>query len=185
MKTYISILRGINVSGHKVIKMVALKDMYERLNCTNIQTYIQSGNVVFQHENSDTASLAQRISDKILQHFGFEVPVIVMDIEKLKRIVADNPFIADPDKDISFLHVTFLSSPPEMSLIYNLKMYESIKSPGKDEYVLSSAAIYLYCPNGYGRTKLTNTFFENKLKVTATTRNWRTSLELLEIANSV
>jgi len=178
MTTYISIIRGINVSGQKTIKMDALKTMYESLAFANVQTYIQSGNVLFQYNDVPRADLQQKIAEEIKNIFGFDVPVLVMDIEKLKEIIANNPFIVDAAKDIAYQHVTFLYSKPETKYIESIRQNQA-----QDEsFALTDAAVYLYCPNGYGRTKLTNTFFEKKLNVIATTRNWKTTIELLNIA---
>jgi uncharacterized protein (DUF1697 family) len=178
MATYISILRGINVSGQKVIKMDVLKVLYEDLNFKNVKTYIQSGNIVFQYTSTAHTELEQLISRKINQQFGFDVSVMVMNIEKLTRIISNNPFIKDETKDISHLHVTFLSSVIEK---VDKEIINQYKSAG-EEFLISDDVIYLYCPNGYGKTKLSNTFFEKKLKVGATTRNWKTTNELLKIA---
>lgn len=180
MPTFISILRGINVSGQKLIKMEALKEMYEKLGFTSIQTFIQSGNVVFRSENSDPVSLEKMISQQILKSTGFEVPVIVLGIEELTEIINKNPFIHDKTKDISLLHVTVLAGSPQL---VNFDKLNEKKSTG-EEFAWIGRAIYLYCPVGYGRTKLTNTFLEKTLKVSATTRNWKTTLELMRIAES-
>lgn len=161
-----------------MIKMDALKKMYEDLGFAKVQTYIQSGNVVFQSEISDQKDLEKLISAGISKQFGFEVPVIVLNIQELKQVVQGNPFVNDNAKDIAHLYVTFLSSEP------NQQIFESIKQGQYqgEQIDLIGKTIYLYCPNGYGRTKLTNTFFESKLKTVATTRNWKTTLELLNIA---
>lgn len=101
-----------------------------------------------------------------------------MSIEDLQAIINNNPFISDPLKDISFLHVTFLSSPP-----VNINQESIRQKQAEGEAIfLTDKAVYLYCPNGYGRTKLNNSFLEKKLNVGATTRNWKTTLELLRMA---
>jgi uncharacterized protein (DUF1697 family) len=178
MTTYISILRGINVSGQKLIKMDALRKLYENLGFQNITTYVQSGNVIFTDKNIDVSKLEHEISRQIEKDFEFDVPVIVLTIDKLKQIIDNNPFVKDSDKNHTFLHVTFLSSKPN---IYYYKQIED-KKLGGEEIFFSDQAVYLYCPNGYGRTKLNNNFLEAKLKVGATTRNWKTTNELLKIA---
>lgn len=178
MTTYISILRGINVSGHKMIKMEALRQMFEGLGFKNVQTYIQSGNVIFQHKTTETQKLENKISKKVIEQFYFEIPVIVIVIEEFKEIVKNNPFIRDQSKDAAYLHVTFLSALPEKNNIE--KIVEG--KYNADELSILDKAIYLYCPNGYGNSKLTNRFLENKLKVLATTRNWKTTNELLRMA---
>lgn len=178
MTRYISILRGINVSGHKLIKMDALKSMYENLGFSNVASYVQSGNLVFTEKNTDPNILEQKISDQIKKDFGFDVPVIILTADKFKQIIDNNPFLNDSDKNESFLHITFLSSVPN-----NNNEFETIedKAQNGEEIVLSGDVVYLYCPNGYGNTKLSNNFLETKLKVKATTRNWKTTNELYKI----
>lgn len=181
MTTYISILRGINVSGHKIIKMDALRQTYAELNFRNIQTYIQSGNVIFQDKKSNTGDLEKKITKKIINDFGFDVPVLVKELTEIKDVLGNNPFINKRKKDVSYLHVTFLSNKP---LNDNIDKIQG-KKYAPDEFILRGKTIYLFCPNGYGNTKLTNTFFENKLRVTATTRNWKTTNELVNIAEKI
>jgi len=178
MVTYISILRGINVSGQKLIKMDALRKSYGNMGFQNVKTYLQSGNVIFTCNHFEIKDLEQKISRQIEQDFGFEVPVIVLTIEKLKQVIENNPFLNDPKIDESFLHVTFLASKPVQS---DYKTIEDKKQNG-EEISISNTTVYLFCPNGYGRTKLTNNFLEAKLKVGATTRNWKTTNELYKIA---
>ncbi len=176
---YIAVLRGINVSGQKMIKMDALRLMFENLKFKNVKTYIQSGNVVFETANNKTNELEETIKAQILKQFGFEVPVMVKDAEEVEQVIAHNPFMKNKEIDITKLHITFLSA------IGNDTGIDKIKEGnyGDDEYIILDKAIYLYCPNGYGNTKLNNNFFENKLKVTATTRNWKTVNELLRMVN--
>jgi uncharacterized protein (DUF1697 family) len=171
-------LRGINVSGQKLIKMNALKNLYESLGFEEIDTYVQSGNVVFKSVERDTALLALVLSDKIKEVYGFDVDVIVKTMDEYQLIVDQNPLVNDSDKDLSSMYVTFLSSIPEK---VDLKALES-KRQGDEVVEFFNEVIYLYCPGGYGKTKLTNNFFESKLKVVATTRNWKTVSALLEIA---
>lgn len=181
MTTYISILRGINVSGQKLIKMDALRKSYESLGFGNVTTYLQSGNIIFTGKDAEPDELAQTISGQIEKDFGFQVPVIVLSIDKLQQIINGNPFAKESDKNKTFLHVTFLSSPPDK---YDLNTIEEKKQIG-EEISVTGNAIYLYCPNGYGRSKLNNNFLEAKLKVIATTRNWKTTHELLKIAQQI
>ena len=178
-KNYIAILRGINVSGQKMIKMDALKLMFESMKFKNVKTYIQSGNVVFQDKENDTDALAKKIQIQIQKQFGFEVPVMVKGEEELENVITNNPFFKRKDIDITKLHVTFLSSVPNQTGIDKIKD----GNYSDDEYIIVDKAVYLYCPNGYGNTKLNNNFLENKLKVTATTRNWKTVNELFRMVN--
>jgi uncharacterized protein (DUF1697 family) len=179
MKIYIAILRGINVSGHKPIKMDALRAMCEQLNFKNAKTYIQSGNIVFQYKQTNTETLEKLISKKIKETFTFDVPVLVKDADELKLILKNNPFVNKRNEDITKLHVTFLSHQPEKINCDKIKE----GNYGADEFIISGKNIYLFCPVSYGNSKLSNTFLENKLKVTATTRNWKTINELVVMAD--
>lgn len=177
MNTYIALLRGINVSGKNIIKMAELKTMFQKLDFENVETYIQSGNVVFGSEISSTEKLASNISNAINETFKIHVPVMVLSAKEFTEIRNANPFISSEKYDVSFLHVTLLSEPPAVHLTKAINQDDY-----NDEFIITNKAVYLYCSNGYGQTKLTNTFFENKLKVKATTRNWKTINELIIIA---
>jgi len=181
MQTYISILRGINVSGQNTIKMAELKSVYEQLGSQQVTTYIQSGNVVFESSETDQKKLAKKIHLQIQSDFGYDIPVLVLDIDSWQKIVEKNPFANDESKDPAFLHVTFLATSTE----FNDKETIIAKRMEGEEIRFTTKAVYLYCPHGYGRTKLNNNFLEAKLGVQATTRNWKTTLKLLEIAKSV
>jgi uncharacterized protein (DUF1697 family) len=180
-ETYIAILRGINVSGQKMIKMPALKKMFEDLGFGNVQTYIQSGNVLFHHAKADDTDLGKLIHEGIQQTFGFEVPVIVLSKADMEAVFHQNPFAKDSEKDVSKLHVSFLSQIPEIELVNKIEATKYLP----DEFVVKEKTIYLFCPAGYGQTKLHNNFFESKLKCTATTRNWKTVNELLKLAEEM
>ncbi len=180
MNTYISILRGINVSGSKMIKMEFLKKIYENAGFKNVKTYIQSGNVIFQYKKTAFAVLEKKIASEILDKTNFEVPVLVKDLEELKETFDNNPFLKKRKEDIRFLHVTFLSDIPVKE---NIEKIKGTYLP--DEFMISGKNIYLFCPNGYGNSKLINNFFESKLKLSATTRNWKTITELINIAEGL
>ncbi|HTM66092.1 MAG TPA: DUF1697 domain-containing protein [Flavipsychrobacter sp.] len=181
MQTYISILRGINVSGQKKINMQELKAMYESYGFGNVATYIQSGNVVFQSEKEEEKLLAKKIEDAIKATFGFDVPVLVLTLKDIMATIKHNPFLKEKDIQTDKLHVTFLQDKPEAA---NIKKTEELDfSP--DRFVISGKDVYVYCPNGYGNTKINNNFFESKLKVKATTRNWKTVNELERIAEGL
>lgn len=179
--TYICLLRGINVTGKKPINMLALKKMFEELGFTGVQTYIQSGNIVFGAVDRSVTELEKSISGRIQQTFGFEVPAIVLDNRELNEIVRNNPFAGDPDKDSSFFHLTLFSAMPESNPVEKLLR----KRSDGEEVVCIGRSVYLYCPNGYGRTKLTNTFIEKVAGCSASTRNWRTINELMRMADSL
>lgn len=181
MSTYISLLRGINVSGQKSINMPALVETYKKLGLIDVKTYVQSGNVIFSSPETDPLLLARKIEQEIKNDFGHEVPVIIFDIDTLKQLINDNPFIEDKNKEPSLMYVTFLSSKPGNT---SNKPIEDKKQEG-EEIFFTDVAVYLYCPHGYGNTKLNNNFLETKLKVTATTRNWKTTNELYRIAREL
>ncbi len=181
MTSYISILRGINVSGHKIIKMEDLRKMYAVLGFSEVQTYIQSGNVIFRYKDSQTESLKKKIYKKINETFGFEVPVIVKEISEFKKTMNNNPFLKNKRiADTSKLHVTFLSEAPAKENSDKIKDRDF----GSDEFLIRGDIIYLFIPEKYGNTKISNTFFENKLNVSATTRNWNTVDVLAKMAES-
>jgi uncharacterized protein (DUF1697 family) len=178
MQKHIAILRGINVSGKNKIKMQDLVQALKSLGFENVQTYIQSGNVLFDSQEESMSILSNQIKDVLFNAFGCDVPVVVFTPEYLAKVVRENPFPENPEIPTTALHFTFLSEAPEKE---NLALVSEISNP-PDENCAGDRVFYVYCPNGYGRTKFNNTFFEQKLKVTATTRNWRTCQKLLEMA---
>ena len=178
MAIYISILRGINVGGHNKIKMDDLRKLFANAGFGKVQTYIQSGNIIFETKKTTTIFLEKIIADEIKKQFGFNVPVLVIELEELKNVIKNNPFAKDKLKNENYLHVTFLSGKPAKENIAQIIAGNFLP----DEFIVINKAVYLHCPNGYGNTKLNNNFFENKLKLTATTRNWKTVNEILKIA---
>lgn len=179
MTTYISLLRGINVSGQKKIPMTELKLLYESLVFENVTTYIQSGNVIFSSAENYESKLCDLISNKIREVFGYDVEVIIRSKNTWSEVIKNNPFIKRSEVDPKKLHVTFLSQIP---VEINTDELDKVKD-STEQYVISDKEIYFYCPEGYGRTKLSNNLLERKLKVTATTRNWNTVMKLFEMAN--
>lgn len=158
--------------------MAELRKSMEKPGFKNVSTYIQSGNVFFDFKDENTEVLEQKIKDLIESDFDLIVSVIVLTPEKLDGIIKANPFATDSSKETKFMHVTFLHAIPK---IYDKNSILNKKS-GDEELVFTDEAIYLYCPNGYGNSKLSNNLIESKLKVAATTRNWKTTLKLLELA---
>jgi uncharacterized protein (DUF1697 family) len=174
--TYVALLRGINLSGHKIVKMDQLRKAFEELGFEDVKTYIQSGNVVFKAPGQAPANLAKRIEEKVLRQFGFPVPVVVKTADEIAEVVRNNPLVKEKGIDISRLHVTFLSCASEKS---TLKMLDTIPA-GQDQFRCSGQAIYLHCPNGYHETKLSNNVLEKVLKVGTTTRNRKTVNQLYQ-----
>ncbi|MBK8944310.1 MAG: DUF1697 domain-containing protein [Ignavibacteriae bacterium] len=179
MQTYIALLRGINVSGQKKIKMADLKIILEELKYEKVQTYIQSGNVIFNSKSNDVKKLAKLISNKIKTQYNFDVEIIVKTPEEFKFVLDNNPFIKQK-KDKERNYITFLFSEPEKEYLEKLK---EISFP-PEEFFLLNKIIFFYSPNNYGNAKMNNNFFEKKLNVIATTRNWQTVNKLFELSQN-
>jgi len=180
MSRYIAILRGINVGANRKVLMADLKILLTKLGLENIQTYIQSGNLIFDLANPESIpTLEERLHLAISDTFDFDIPVIVRTSEEMEQSIAINPFLKQNDADIEKLHLTFLKETPTAELIEKMKGFDF--SP--DRYEIIGNNVFVYCENGYGRTKITNDFFEKKLKISATTRNWKTVMKLLELSN--
>jgi uncharacterized protein (DUF1697 family) len=176
MAVYISMLRGINVGGNAKISMADLKALYESLGFTQVQTHIQSGNVVMAYDG-EPARLVNMIEKALQRRFGFDVKVVVRTVKGLETSIRNNPF---PGRE-GALHMTFLSEKPVRTADNDINR---VKSPG-EEICVKGTEVYILCPDGYGRTKLSNNFLERKLGVVATTRNWKTVHALLAMAKSV
>ena len=179
MKKFVALLRGINVSGQKKIKMSELNTLFEDIGFQQIETYIQSGNVIFSSKELSKDQLTRIISSGIKNKFHFEVEVIIITPQEIDQVLKNNPFIKKK-KDTERLYVTFLSDKPSVELINKFK--ENDFSP--EEYYIDEKKIYLFLPNGAGKAKLNNNYFENKLKVRCTTRNWKTVTILSELVKT-
>jgi uncharacterized protein (DUF1697 family) len=183
MPSYVAMVRGINVSGSKPVKMEALRRSFEALGFKNVRSYVQSGNVVFEAKERAAAPLGSKIVARIKRDFGFEVSVLVLGAGELGRVVDENPFLKRrrpraPEIDVTKLHVTFLAAAPAPA---GLKKMEGVSS-GRDAFHCLGKTIYLACPDGYGNTKLSNNAFERALGAAATTRNWKTVTTLAAMA---
>jgi len=178
MNTYISLLRGINVSGQKKIKMAELKTLYQSLNFENVITYIQSGNVVFQTYQNEQI-LQSSIETAINEHFKFTVPVLILTKSQLANSAKGLPFInIDIEVEGSKIILFFLSEDVTIDQRAILEPYLS----NDEQLEIASNILYLYCPQGLGKSKLTNKLIETKLKLTSTARNIKTVNKLLSIA---
>jgi uncharacterized protein (DUF1697 family) len=170
MQIYIAMLRGINVGGHKKIKMDALRRSFEKLGFEEVRTYIQSGNVVFRAGKISAAALSKRIEEKIVADFGFSASVICRRANELCRIIEDNPFLKQRGIDPEKLHVTFLSEAPAVT---SVKTVEELITP-PDQARFQRKEIYFYLPNGVSSSILMKRPVDRLLGVVTTTRNWRT-----------
>ncbi len=173
----VALLRGINVGGKNILPMKDLVALFVEVGCSEVSSYIQSGNVIFRARPALVAGLSALIGKGIADRFGIRVPVVIRTAEELRDIARGNPFLktkADP----AMLHVAFLADVPSAPRV---AMLDANRSP-PDAYSVHGREIFLHCPNGFGRTKLTNQYFDSKLATISTVRNWRTVLKLLELA---
>ena len=173
----IALLRGINVGGKNRLPMKELAAMFVDAGCKDVRTYIQSGNVVFRTGPGGGEEISSVISASILRRFDYRIPVVTRTAREFQEIVQANPFVeagAEADK----LHFMFLAELPDSA---NVEALDPDRSPG-DEFAVMGREIYLHCPNGVARSKLTNSYFDSRLSTTSTTRNWRTVQRLLELA---
>lgn len=169
---HVALLRGINVGG-RTVPMKDLAAVFADAGCHEVRTYIQSGNVIFKASPKIVDGLRGRLEKKIQTRFGFAVPVILRNAEQLARTIAGNPFLK-PGVVETALHVYFLADLPAREA--GAKLDPNRSAP--DAFILSEQEIYLHLPNGMGRSKLTNTYFDSKLSTVCTARNWATVLKL-------
>ncbi|MEE9362623.1 MAG: DUF1697 domain-containing protein [Cellulophaga sp.] len=177
MKTYIALLRGINVSGKNKILMADLKIMLQEMGFKDVQTYIQSGNVVLKTLEKDSSQIELKIRDKIYTTFSFTIPVIVLDKNSFKKIWEENPFDIVPEEAKKNIYFTLFQSSPEISL---LKSFKKEFFPN-EQFGVNEKCCYLNCLKGYGKAKLNNNLLERKLKIVATTRNYKTMKTLMSL----
>jgi uncharacterized protein (DUF1697 family) len=175
--THVALLRGINVGGKNKLPMDELVGLFTEAGCSDVKTYIQSGNVVFRAAPRIAARLADRISESIERRLGLRVPVVLRTAQELERVGRKNPFLA-AGADPEVLHVMFLADEPTKAAVAGL---DAKRSP-PDEFAVVGLEIYLRCPQGVARTKLTNAYFDSRLATTSTVRNWRTVSKLIELA---
>ncbi len=181
MSVIISMLRGVNVGGHNKIKMEELRKVYESLKLRDCQTYVQSGNVVFRTEERDLGALRERIEKKIESRFGFRPDVIVRTSDELRDAIARNPFAARRGMEPGKLLVTFLASEP--SAAARARVLAMKFEP--EELRLSGCEVYIYFPNGMGKTKLSWMAIVKALGTTGTGRNWNSVLKMMEMAEKI
>ena len=187
---YVALLRGINVGGKNMLPMRDLAQMFAKAGCTNVQTYIQSGNVIFSANRALAEKVPSVIAKKIAGQFGYTVPVVLRSADEVGDIIQNNPFLkagarkerdgARGDKALTpedMLHVYFLASLPQTRDVAALDPARSLP----DTFVVRGREVYVHLPNGMARTKLSNAWFDSKLATISTARNWRTVLKLFEL----
>jgi len=177
MTTHLALLRGINVSGHNMIKMEALKTTLEAIGFHKVQTYIQSGNVFVDTEEVNSAAVGFKIKQEIFKAFGHEVPIVVIGKADLEACSTNNPFLKEQVLDIKKLYVAFVSKQLPNNSINDLKMSQ-VKP---DEASIDTNRIYIKYAVGTGKTRFDQKYIEKKLNVTATIRNWNTVTQLLQL----
>jgi uncharacterized protein (DUF1697 family) len=175
---YVALLRGINVGGHAKVSMTELRELVSSLGHSEVSTYIQSGNVLFTSSRDDPATIAQEIEDRIAIDQGLAVKVLIRTPDELAAVVEDNPFLREM-KSPTGLYVSFLSESLDEARLAEI----DAERFAPDEFRLGDRVIYLWYPNGAGRTKLTIDVWERRFGLSATTRNWNTVTKLLSLLN--
>ena len=174
--SYVALLRGINLASRNRLPMKTLEKMFKDAGCDGVRSYIQSGNVFFRANRTLAGKLSNQIAAKILQSFGFRIPVILRSAEQMAETVKGNPFVNN-EAMAEVLHVMFLANQPSQERIAALDHNRFLP----DEFAVRGAEIYLCLPTGVARSKLTNAYFDSKLATVSTSRNWRTVNKLLEM----
>ena len=177
MTKYLALLRGINVSGHNMIKMDALKKMLENMGFQNVETYIQSGNVFLDSEDENAAGVGFKIKQEIAKVFGYDVPVVMVSKNDLELFFINNLFLMEKGCDSKKLYVAFISKELTTVALNDLK----ISNFKPDEAAIDGNRIYIKYAIGAGKTNLDQKYIEKKLNVVATIRNWNTVTNLFEM----
>lgn len=177
MTTFVSLLRGINVGGHRRVPMAELRELLGARGLGPVATYIQSGNLVYTPARGSARELSDTIERCIAEHFGFEVPVITRSASQWRRLSEHNPFLERGDCDPAMLHLTLFSAEPTAEAMGALLALEN----DVDELRPDGAALYVHCPKGISGSKLDLARMERLLGVRATSRNWRTVLKLRDM----
>ncbi len=177
---HVALLRGINVGGHNLLPMKQLAAIFEAAGCSEVKTYIQSGNVVFRAAPAAAVKLPALLTKAIEKELGLRIPLVLRTGQELEQVARRNPFLAQGVSE-DLVQVMFLADAPSATAAGSL---DPTRSP-PDEFRLIGREIYLHCPNGMARTKLSNAWFDSKLKTVSTSRNWRTVLKLLELSRMV
>ncbi len=179
MQTWIALLRGINVGGKNLLPMKNLVALLEELGCSQVKTYIQSGNAVFRSEEQDASLLSNTISGKIKSHHGFQPQVILLTLKEVEKAIAANPF-PEAEDEPKTLHLFFLAAPPDDP---DLEGLEELRAES-ERFELTKNVFYLHAPKGIGRSKLAANA-ERLIGVPVTARNWRSIQKIVEMAREI
>ena len=180
MQTYISFLRSVNMAGHNLIKMTELAKLFIDQGFGDAKTYIQSGNVIFTNDGEESASsLSKKLEEAILKKFNLPISVMTREKTDLWNLSACNPYLLEPGFDPSKMAVIFLHETP---LDLQIQKVSDVNFP-PDKFRIIGDEIFIYCPNGFARTKLYTGFFERKMNVIGTARNWKTITTILNLTD--
>ena len=171
---YLALLRGINVGGKAILPMKELATIFAASGASEVQTLIQSGNVIFK--GTDAASIAAAVTREIAKRFGYPGRIVLRSATELRAAYQGNPF-HQAGAPLDSLHVYFLADLPEPTAV---KALDPERSPG-DSFAVRGREVYLHLPNGMARTKLTNVYFDAKLHTISTARSWKTVAKLVEM----
>ncbi|PYT45658.1 MAG: hypothetical protein DMG47_07660 [Acidobacteria bacterium] len=181
MAVIISMLRAVNVGGHNKIKMDALRALYESLKLRDAQTYVQSGNVIFRSDERDIARIAKRIEEGIERKFGFRPAVILRTAAEMREVIARSPFAKRHGIEPGKLVVSFLAGDPGEEAREKVRQIKC----DPEELRIEGRELYIYFPNGQGRSKLSGAALEKMLKTQGTGRNWSSVTKMLEMAEKM
>lgn len=175
---YVALLRGINLGPHRKISMADLRTLLSSIGFEDVSTHLQSGNALFTSDREDISAMEKEIEASVQRQMGHDVPVLIRTPGELARVVAANPFphaLASPSR----YYVAFLSGDPDPAVIASIDpaQYE-------EEFAAGERCLYLWYPEGLHVSKLNNNFWERRLRLTATSRNWNTTTKLLELSQS-
>ena len=177
MAPYIAFLRAINVSGQKRIKMHALRNIFEQNPCTNVATYIQSGNVVFEHPESNAQKLRSIVEAFLAPALGYAVPTLIRTASEMTKIIAANPFADRTEMDVKQVYVAYLERIPNAAEVQALMTATN----ENEEAIVIGQEAWLFYRLGAGKAKLSNAVLERKMKTVATMRNWNSTCKLQEM----
>jgi len=174
-------LRGVNLGPHNRIKMDELRALYESLRFEDPRRYVQSGNIIFRTKEKNSPLLAKKIQSAIEKKFGCCPEVILRTAEEMRRAIAANPFPERTKAEPGKVLVTFLAAEPPREARVNLEKFKELP----EELHLEGRELYIYFPNGAGRSKLPWSAVDKLLKVTGTARNWNSVQAILAIAEEM
>ncbi len=173
---FVALVRGVNVGGKNLLPMKELIELFLQAACCDVSSYIQSGNILFSATEQQAEEAKNIIPTRIAEQYGFKTSLVLRTKQQLAVAIADNPFLREnvPEQD---LHLYFLADYPKAEALQAL---DPDRYP-PDRFTVRGREVYVQLPNGMARTKLTNNYFDTKLKTISTARNWRTVLKLSQL----